>query len=225
MEPLTVDEVAELWRQSDKLGPHPTAVAFAQLTDQLNAHLGFADSLRLRAEHDRRAAEAARLLINVTSNYLKLFEKVDRVELPELHQLLSGDDYDILLESLATLVELLSVYDPLNFRRLAPEWAVWFAGRPGEQERLARLRRQLERVDIAARVGARRRTRQPPIWEDCGIICWMIARDALRALDREAGHTADSIAVKFAASATQRLGFPRVTARALALRLARRGLK
>lgn len=60
-----------------------------------------------------------------------------------------------------------------------------------------------------------------PVWEGAAVIAWLIARDALATVRRSAGTTRKSVAVRFAAAATERMGFAGVTSEAVAKRLAR----
>jgi hypothetical protein len=64
-------------------------------------------------------------------------------------------------------------------------------------------------------------TRRAPVWEECAVLCWIVARDCLRAIDRPAGETAKSAAVRFASVACKRMGFEGATAGAIAKRLAK----
>jgi hypothetical protein len=113
-----------------------------------------------------------------------------------------------LVEARAALVELLVVFDP-NFA-ISQQQAVWLAQRPGAVARLDALRQ------IPAEF---RLPHQGPIWEQCGVLCWLLAEDVLAAIGRKGGKSQDAIAVKFAAAVLPRLGFQQVSPNALAKRL------
>ena len=144
------------------------------------------------------------------------------------------DEYDTCFENRAGLVELLAVFDPFNFR-LTPERAAWFAPLPDGDKRLTRLRRLVSRPALTVATGHRT---HPPLWEDCGLACWLIAKAACEALDRTAGHGRGTVAVELAVLFIERLGWrsakptPKVglgwravTPTALARRLTVRDLK
>jgi hypothetical protein len=233
--PLDATEVEALWRKATRRGPYPEPEACEYQAAQLNAHLGFADPLRLRVEGDKRVVEALKFLLKLIGECLKPFNAAARLaELPEPHAHLQIDEYDTCFETRAAVVELLAVFDPFNFR-LTPEWAAWFAALPDGDKRLARLQRLVSRPALTVATGHRT---HPPLWEDAGIICWLIAQAACGALGRTAGHGPGTVAVELAVLFIERLGWrsaeptPKVglgrravTARALARRLAERGLK
>lgn len=171
--PVDGAEVAVFFRKATKRGPYPTSEACAHVAEQLNAHLGYADLLRQRIEDDKRTAEAARVLLYVANRQLEIFDTPGRLkELPQPDKLLTGDEYDILYENRAALVELSAVLAPLGFR-LQPERAAWFASVPDCDRRLGRLRRYLTQPALTVETGHRTHT---PIWDDAGIICWLIAK-------------------------------------------------
>ena len=210
--PDTDQVVDALWHRATRRGPYPSTEACESQATTLNELIWHAAD-RTRAREAVRAAEAARLLIKTMSSYLARFDAA-KLE-PKAWQsanvsaepsLLSVEDYNILAAARLTIVEALSVIDPFNFS-VTPEQEMWFAAQDGGRERLVKLKHRIAR-----------RTGQQP-WEATAIVCWMLARDALTEINRQVGTSLDAVATKFAALATQRLGFPAVTPRAISERL------
>jgi len=75
-----------------------------------------------------------------------------------------------------------------------------------------------EGLPVLERLSALGGTSRAPIWDMAAQIAWEIAREALQTLGRPAGTTSDSVAVKFAAIATRRMGFPGATPSAVSKR-------
>jgi hypothetical protein len=65
------------------------------------------------------------------------------------------------------------------------------------------------------------KARHAPVWEACGVLVWEMAKHQLGLMGRDVGIDRKSVAVKFAALATKRMGFPGVTPLALGKRLER----
>jgi hypothetical protein len=221
--PVTVAEVIDWWQASTSRGPLPSASSYKTQMRQFNAHRGYADSLLLRSHRHRRTADAVRAVLAECSRELRVFDhQTKRTDLiwPEINQVLAADEYDILNEARPVLLELRAVFAP-SHRLPAPVESAWLAQAPHGDERLTRLRRLSERVFPPPG----RRIRQPPLWEACGIVCWMIVRDACLEAGRIAGVGADSVTVAIAAQACRRLGFRGATKGELALRLKAHGFK
>ena len=106
------------------------------------------------------------------------------------------------------LIEALPIFRPLGVE-LTPAQAVWFGSVPGGGRRFAELVRQVAEQT------------QRPDWEATAIVAWCVARDGLKELGHSAGIWQTSIATKFVALATNRMGFTGVTPNALAKRLQR----
>jgi len=208
--PVTGSEVEAWWRQILRRDPYPSPEDCALQARHLNAHIWHGVADRQRARHDVEAAAAARLVLAAMSDRLAPLERTSKSP-PASELRYSTDAYNIFRAARLTLLEILAELDPVNFR-LRPEHGARFA----DAEDLRRLDALLEKT--------RHRTRAP-VWEPCAIICWLTACDALEAIGRKPGHTADSAAVKFAALAVKRLGFPGnvtgITPNAVAKRLRR----
>lgn len=106
-------------------------------------------------------------------------------------------------------------------RRLSPEPVLSIAG----YNKLAKLRDAIKEAlpvlnplkgaeEVFPAMSATR-----PVWESAAAIMYLMATKHLKKRNRTAGHTANSVAVKFAVRATQRIGFPGISAAALSQRL------
>jgi hypothetical protein len=173
----------------------------------LNAHLGNGIADHRRTRDFAPMAEAAQLILRDLAKYLAPFEAVP-TSLPPVYRILSPADYDVLIALRLTLIEALLIFRPLGVE-LTPAQAVSFGSVPGGARRFAELVRQ-----------AAEQT-QRPAWEATAIVAWRVARDGLKELGHPAGIWHTSIATRFAALATNRMGFTGVTPNALAKRLQR----
>jgi len=210
--PITGAEVDTLWRQIIGKPPYPSRLECNAQAEQLTllSSIGYGTSLKLRTQELAPAAAAVRRLISIISAYLEPFEGA-RSAFPPSFRALNFPEYSILVEARPTLVELLAVFDP-NFT-ISQEQAVWLAQRPGASARLDALHQ------IATEF---RLPHQGPIWEQCGVLCWLLARDVLAAIGRKGGKSRDALAVKFAAAVLPHLGFQQqISPNALAKRLAK----
>jgi hypothetical protein len=99
---------------------------------------------------------------------------------------------------------------------------------------LSRLRDALRDMDTDALPDALRdalpvfNTRTParsPVWEPAAVAMWLAGCHLLDGMGQHAGTSSNSRAVRLAAAATRRLGFPGITPKALSLRLSKKSRK
>jgi hypothetical protein len=216
VKPLTASDVAELWEQATTKPDHrPTLAMCDDIAATLNQHLRQPEADHHHRDRDRTAAELIhKLLHHVSDDDLAIFETVPPVQ-PSTYRVRPFEDYAKLAALRLALLEALPIYQPGV--KLSPEQAIWFGATEGGSARAAALVK-------AAAEGPLRRPRTPP-WERTAIICWMVARDTLNKLGHRAGTSQNTVAVKFAAAATNRMGFAGVTSLAVAKRLQSAGIK
>jgi hypothetical protein len=197
--PITRDEVAGLWRQATKACCLSSEVC-QHIAEQLTEHRGHRARELIAAP--KRITDAARLLSYISASLAPL----EAVPPSMPAEFLEIGAYNRLAHLRVALIQSLPVLNP-QYRR-TPEDAIVLGQAPA---------RWLEE-DLSH---PRKRPGNPPIWELAAEIGWILARNALEALGRSAGTSEKSIAVKFAALAAQRMGFPGATAGALAKRLSK----
>jgi len=91
--------------------------------------------------------------------------------------------------------------------------------KPTDLNRIVALEKALEEALPILRPEGSTLGPPAPIWEEAAHVAWIAACHALNEIERKTGDTAKAVAVKFAAHATNRMGFDGVTPNALAKRL------